>query len=103
MAMPILIIPFLTYMFFTGYTFLAFLGLIDLLIVWFLFENIIKPQVISKTVKINTFIILISMIGGIQTLGFVGLFLGPAIVSMAIGMIKTFLLLPTTKEEIKNT
>ena len=33
-------------------------------------------------------IILISMIGGMQFLGPVGLFLGPSIISMAIGMIR---------------
>ena len=90
LLMPALIIPCLVYLFFTGQSMWAVVGAIDLLIVWFVFENVIKPQMISKTVKINTFIILVSMIGGMQTLGLVGLFLGPAIVAMGIGMMKEF-------------
>ena len=74
-----------------GNTVWAIIGAADLLIVWFLFENIVKPKMISKKVKINSVIILISMIGGMQLMGPVGLFLGPSIVSMAIGMIRDFL------------
>ena len=87
LLMPILILPCLLYIFMTGQTLWAIVGFFVLIIVWFLFENVIKPQMISKKVKINSMIILISMIGGMQFLGPVGLFLGPSIVSMAIGMI----------------
>lgn len=94
LLMPALILPCLAYMYLSGESTWAIIGLIDLAIVWFIFENILKPKVISQTVKINTFIILISMIGGMQLFGPVGLFLGPAIVSMAIGMIQDFLVVP---------
>jgi predicted PurR-regulated permease PerM len=91
LLMPVLIIPCLIYIHMTGNTLWAIIGAVDLVIVWFIFENIIKPQMISKKVKINSVIILISMIGGMQLMGAVGLFLGPSIVSMAIGMIRDFL------------
>lgn len=94
LLMPALILPCLAYLFFTGDTAWALAGLIDLLIVWFVFENMLKPQVISKKVKINSFIILVAMIGGMQLIGPVGLFLGPAVVSMAIGMVKDLLNVP---------
>jgi predicted PurR-regulated permease PerM len=91
LLMPIFIIPCLIYIYMMGNTLWAVIGAVDLVIVWFVFENIIKPQMISKKVKINSVIILISMIGGMQLMGPVGLFLGPSIVSMAIGMIRDFL------------
>jgi predicted PurR-regulated permease PerM len=91
MLMPLLILPCLAYMYLSGGTTWAIVGAIDLAIVWFVFENIVKPQVIGKKVKINTFIILASMIGGMQLLGFLGLFVGPAIVSMSIGITKELL------------
>lgn len=94
LLMPALILPCLAYMYMTGEEVWAFVGAIDLLIVWFVFENILKPQMISQKVKINTFIILVSMIGGMQLLGPVGLFLGPAVVSMAIGMVRDLLIVP---------
>jgi predicted PurR-regulated permease PerM len=94
LLMPAMILPCLAYLFFTGDSAWALAGLIDLLIVWFVFENMLKPQVIGKKVKINSFIILVAMIGGMQLLGPVGLFLGPAVVSMAIGMVKDLLNVP---------
>lgn len=91
MLMPALILPCLAYLFVNGDTAWAVVGAFDLAIVWFIFENIVKPQMISKKVKINSLIILASMIGGLQMLGPVGLFLGPSIVSMGIGMMTDFL------------
>ena len=91
LLMPILILPCLVYIYMIGNTLWAIVGTIDLVIVWFIFENIIKPKMISKKVKINSVIILISMFGGMQLMGPVGLFLGPSIVSMAIGMVRDFL------------
>jgi predicted PurR-regulated permease PerM len=102
MLMPALILPCLGYMYMIGEHTWAIVGLVDLLFVWFLFENIMKPQMISQKVKINTFIILISMIGGMQLCGPVGLFLGPAIVSMAIGMVQDFMVVPKIKQMYYN-
>ena len=45
---------------------------------------------ISKKVKVNSLVILMSMIGGMQLLGPVGLFTGPAIISMSFGFLKDF-------------
>lgn len=90
LLMPLMIIPCLVYIFMIGNTVWAIAGGVMLIIVWFLFENIIKPQMISKKVKINSLIILMAMIGGMQLMGPVGLFLGPSIVSMAIGMLRDF-------------
>lgn len=88
LLMPLLIIPCLIYIYFSISSVIAIFGFVDLLVVWFLFENLIKPSMISKKVKINSLIILMSMIGGMQLLGPVGLFTGPAIVSMSIGLLK---------------
>lgn len=88
LLMPILIIPCLIYIYFSVSSLISIVGFIDLAIVWFVFENLIKPTMISKKVKINSLIILMSMIGGMQLLGPVGLFTGPAIISMSIGLLK---------------
>jgi predicted PurR-regulated permease PerM len=101
LLMPVLIAPCLAFLYFSGETTWAIIGTVDLVLIWFIFENIIKPQVISKKVKINTFIILISMIGGMQLLGPLGLFIGPAIVSMAIGMIQELITQTKPQEIIK--
>lgn len=100
LLMPILIIPCLIYIYFSVSSVIAVIGFIDLAIVWFVFENLLKPAMISKKVKINSLIILMSMIGGMQLLGPVGLFTGPAIISMSIGLLKD--LFKVEKCESKN-
>lgn len=102
LLMPLMIIPCLIYIYFSVSSYIAIFGFIDLAIVWFLFENIVKPQMISKKVKINSLIILISMIGGMQVLGPVGLFTGPAIVSMSIGLLKDLFKVQPTEIDLKN-
>lgn len=88
LVLPITIIPCFAYMYYIGNEFWAIIGFVVLSVVWFFFDNILKPQFIGKTVKINSFLILISMIGGLQLLGILGLLLGPAIVSMTIATLK---------------
>ena len=84
MLMPVLVLPCLAYLYLSGQTTWALVGAIDLAVVWFVFENVVKPQVIGKRVRLNSLLILMAMVGGLQTLGLVGLFLGPAFVAVAM-------------------
>jgi predicted PurR-regulated permease PerM len=59
--------------------------------VWVVFENVVKPGLISNAVKVNPYLVLLGLIGGLQLLGPVGLFIGPAIVSMSVAMAKDVL------------
>ncbi|MDE3009514.1 MAG: AI-2E family transporter [Pseudomonadota bacterium] len=83
LVMPALILPCIAWLYFNGQTLFAVLTAIDLVIVWLVFENVIKPGIISNAVKVNPFLVLIGLIGGLQMLGPIGLFLGPALVAMA--------------------
>jgi len=65
---------------------------VDLLLVWVVFENVVKPGLISNAVKVNPYLVLLGLIGGLQLLGPVGLFIGPAIVSMSVAMFKDILM-----------
>lgn len=91
--MPLLVLPCLGYLYLEGQTTWAVIGAIDLALVWFIFENVVKPQVIGHKVRINTYLILMSMVGGVQLVGLVGLFLGPAFVAVALGMLRDLALI----------
>jgi predicted PurR-regulated permease PerM len=91
LVLPALIIPSIAYLYLAGQTTYAVVMAMDLLLVWIVFENVIKPKLISNAVKVNPYLILLGLIGGLQFLGPVGLFIGPAIVSMAVGMAKDLL------------
>lgn len=88
LLMPILILPCLAYLYLDGQTTWAFVGLVTLVLVWFVFENVIKPQIIGQRVRINAYLILMAMIGGLQLTGLLGLFIGPAFVAVAIGVLQ---------------
>lgn len=92
MVMPIIIAPFIGYLYFIGSYWLAAFAAINLVLSWLIFENVVKPKTIGQSVKINSLIILMAMVGGLQALGPVGLFLGPAVIAMAIILFKSLIL-----------
>jgi len=53
-------------------------------------DNFLLPKLIKQRVKINELYIFFSVIGGLQLFGIIGLFLGPIIFVIAIGLFKIF-------------
>jgi predicted PurR-regulated permease PerM len=92
MVMPIIILPVILYLYFSGDVAYAVVMAVDLTIVWIVFENIVKPKLISNAVKVNPYLVLLGLIGGLQLMGPVGLFIGPAIMSMSVAMAKDILI-----------
>ncbi|MGI9135277.1 MAG: AI-2E family transporter [Rhodoferax sp.] len=92
LVMPVLIAPSIAYLYFSGQVWYAALMSADLLLVWVLFENIVKPSLISNAVKVNPYLVLLGLVGGLQFMGPIGLFMGPAIVSMSVAMARDLLL-----------
>ncbi len=91
LVMPVMILPAILYLYFSGAVTYAVVMAVDLLLVWIVFENVVKPGLISSAVKVNPYLVLLGLIGGLQLLGPVGLFIGPAIVSMTFAMASDFL------------
>ncbi len=51
-------------------------------------DNIIRPLVIQGRIAMGTLMVLISILGGIQAFGLIGLFAGPVIFSLAAELLK---------------
>ncbi len=47
-------------------------------------DNIIRPYFLKRGVKVHTLALLFALLGGVQAFGFVGLFLGPVVVSVGV-------------------
>lgn len=90
LVLPLLIVPCILYFYYTGQYFLAVSTLGCLIAVWFVFENIYKPKLISNAARVHPLLVLIAMIGGLQTIGLLGLFIGPALVAGTVGIIKEY-------------
>lgn len=45
-------------------------------------DNIIRPLIVSSRVQANALVLMLAMLGGVQSFGFLGIFIGPVVVAM---------------------
>lgn len=53
-------------------------------------DNIIRPFMLKGKIKIHPFIIMLSILGGLDVFGFLGIFIGPIIVSLLISVFQLY-------------
>lgn len=51
-------------------------------------DNFVRPMVLKKGIEMSTLAIFLSLMGGVQAFGFLGLFAGPVILTMAFVMLR---------------
>lgn len=54
-------------------------------------DNVIRPLVISHTTQIPFILVMLGVLGGLGSFGFIGLFLGPVVLAIALGVWKEWL------------
>ena len=85
----IIYIPVAIYFFIIGDMFSAW-GIIAFGIISSSVDNFLRPLIVSRKTKINSGIILISMIGGLFFFGVLGLLLGPLIISYLLILLEVY-------------
>ena len=85
----IVYIPLAIYLFFSGSVIPAW-GIIAFGIISSTIDNFLRPIIVSKKTKINSAILLISMIGGLLFFGAPGLLLGPLIISYLLILLEVY-------------
>jgi len=83
-------IPLAIYLFLSGNTVPAW-GIIAFGLVSSTIDNFLRPIIVSKRTKINSGILLISMIGGLFFFGVLGLLLGPLIISYLLVLLDVYM------------
>lgn len=53
-------------------------------------DNILKPKIIGRKTSLHPALIIIGLFGGLATLGFLGIILGPIILAMLVSFIKVY-------------
>ncbi|MCE5185260.1 MAG: AI-2E family transporter [Planctomycetaceae bacterium] len=53
-------------------------------------DNLIKPYIFSRGSKLSFILMLLGMLGGIASFGFIGVFLGPVLLAVGYSLIKEF-------------
>ncbi len=82
-------VPLAIYLFFSGNMVSAW-GVLAFGIVSSTIDNFLRPLIVSKKTKINSAILLISMIGGLFFFGVLGLLLGPLIISYLLILLEIY-------------
>jgi len=63
-------------------------------------DNFLLPRLIKKQAKMHELFVFLSVVGGIQLFGILGLFMGPVILAIAIGLLAVFKGEKINKDEI---
>lgn len=58
-------------------------------------DNIMKPILMSRAGNLSMLLVVLGVFGGVVAFGFVGLFIGPALLALAWSLVKTWLALPS--------
>ena len=81
--------PAAAYLFFTGRIWAAiFVAAWGILVVG-TSDNVIRPLVVGGRIETHPLLLLLSLLGGAQAFGLIGIFLGPVLVSLITALIKT--------------
>ncbi len=86
----IVLIPAILYLFFTGSTFAALGLLIWSLVFVSMVDNLIGPSLIGGRAHLHSFLVLISVLGGLSAFGSVGAIAGPTILAALLGLIELY-------------
>lgn len=63
-------------------------------------DNFLLPQLIKQKVKMNELFVFFSVIGGLQVFGILGLFMGPIVLAITLGVFKVFRGVKIDKEAV---
>ena len=54
-------------------------------------DNILRPMLIRKSVDLSLFVVLPGVIGGLITLGIIGVFIGPVVLAVAVSLLEAWI------------
>lgn len=72
-----------------SYFFAIALGIYGTVVVG-LSDNLLRPQMLKNKIEVHPFLILLSILGAIEVFGFLGVFLGPIIISLLVSVLHLY-------------
>lgn len=86
----IITLPSAAFLFYQNHLISAILILVWGTVIVGFADNIIRPYLIKKDLKIHQFIILLSILGGLKAFGPIGLIMGPLVVSLFLALLDVY-------------
>jgi predicted PurR-regulated permease PerM len=93
-AAPVVYILAGLYLFTIGNTIGAIIIIVSGSVIIFIADHFIRPVLIGGAARLPFLWVLLGLLGGLQTFGFLGLFLGPAIMAALVAMWREWTELP---------
>jgi predicted PurR-regulated permease PerM len=53
-------------------------------------DNVVRPLLLSGTAKMNTLVLIISLMGGVSAFGFIGVVLGPLVAALLTALVESY-------------
>jgi predicted PurR-regulated permease PerM len=64
-------------------------------------DNVVRPLLLAGKSKINTLVLIISIMGGVSAFGFIGIVLGPVVAAVLTGLVETYALGPEEEPPVE--
>jgi predicted PurR-regulated permease PerM len=61
-------------------------------------DNVVRPLLLSGTSKMNTLVLIMSLMGGLSAFGFIGIVLGPLVAAVVTALVESYAPPPTAGE-----
>jgi predicted PurR-regulated permease PerM len=61
-------------------------------------DNVVRPWLMAGSARLNTLVLLVSLMGGVAAFGFIGIILGPLVAALLTALLGTYLLAPEPEE-----
>lgn len=83
-------VPATIYLFLIGDIYPALALFVYCAVIVGLSDNIIRPLLLKKKIPVHPFLIFLSILGGIQLFGFMGIFMGPIVISLMVSVFQLY-------------
>jgi predicted PurR-regulated permease PerM len=57
-------------------------------------DNLVRPWLMAGSARMNTLVLLVSLMGGVSAFGLIGIVLGPLVAALLTALVGTYLLAP---------
>jgi hypothetical protein len=57
-------------------------------------DNVVRPLLLSGSARMNTMVLLVSLMGGVSAFGFIGIVLGPLVAAVVTALVESYTVAP---------
>ena len=63
-------------------------------------DNVVRPLLLSGSARMNTLVLIISLLGGVSAFGFIGIVLGPVVAAVFTALVESYQLQPEEEQAL---